>query len=62
MDICWWFPSPGGDYGLSDAGEGERSGKQEMRFRPLAGIRVFRTKNYFRAKDLRTKFPSPGGD
>ena len=37
------FPSPGGDYGLSDR-EGKTSNSRgTLSFRPLAGITVFRT-------------------
>ena len=37
------FPSPGGDYGLSDSRPGPCPPWRPPRFRPLAGITVFRT-------------------
>ena len=37
------FPSPGGDYGLSDLGRPFLWVLGGFRFRPLAGITVFRT-------------------
>ena len=38
-----WFPSPGGDYGLSDVCEVSDDLCAAIGFRPLAGITVFRT-------------------
>ena len=37
------FPSPGGDYGLSDLELGSGFITKQNGFRPLAGITVFRT-------------------
>ena len=56
------FPSPGGDYGLSDEIKTRTEVEDIIGFRPLAGITVFRTSVY-EAEDAATiAFPSPGGD
>ena len=57
------FPSPGGDYGLSDRTGAEGPTRGRASFRPLAGITVFRTVvTVIAANNARPRFPSPGGD
>ena len=57
------FPSPGGDYGLSDASSSWSRTTARSSFRPLAGITVFRTTLYGAATiPDEEEFPSPGGD
>ena len=58
-----WFPSPGGDYGLSDWGTPHSARHSFGSFRPLAGITVFRTRVDPDADGYPSdEFPSPGGD
>ena len=53
------FPSPGGDYGLSDGVRSISCSREEESFRPLAGITVFRTvSNWLRDLDV-TKVSVP---
>ena len=56
------FPSPGGDYGLSDESVVWLIGCAMLGFRPLAGITVFRTAQAVTWQMYLMSFPSPGGD
>ena len=57
------FPSPGGDYGLSDRFRPKGPPGTRPSFRPLAGITVFRTTHVRKRLGYqRVVFPSPGGD
>ena len=53
------FPSPGGDYGLSDSNTGEADLTWSLGFRPLAGITVFRTWDSRCARLARRKVSVP---
>ena len=62
MRVTYKFPSPGGDYGLSDELPFLAELGPDQSFRPLAGITVFRTGHSKYAERYRSEFPSPGGD